>query len=70
MEAQINTHTQNKLIGSCLFLVCLPVLLFDTRFGNLEAAVDCAQPCKCWLGQVRPVVVVADLLKQEANSLD
>ena len=54
--------TQNESL-TIVVLVCLPVLL-DTRLGNLEAAVHCAQPCKSWLGKIRPVVVVTDLYKQ------
>ena len=46
----------------------LPVLLLDTRLGDLEAAVHRAQPSKSRLGQIRPVVVVANLRgKPNAN---
>jgi len=46
----------------------LPVLLLDTRLGDLEAVVDRAQPSKSQLGQIRPVVVVANLRgKPNAN---
>jgi len=55
--------TQNEPL-TIVVLVCLPVLLLDTRVGNLEAAVHCAQPCKSWLGKIRPVIVVTDLYKQ------
>jgi hypothetical protein len=53
-----------------LGVLSLPVLLLDTRLGNLKAAVHCTQPRKCGLGQIRPVVVVTDLLNQEQDHYD
>jgi hypothetical protein len=53
-----------------LGVLSLPVLLLDTRLGNLKAAVHCTQPCKRGLGQIRPVVVGTDLLNQEQDHYD
>jgi len=59
---------QNESL-TIVVLVCLPVLLLDSRLGNLEAPVHCTQPCKSWLGKIRPVVVVTDLVLDSLGHL-